>query len=95
MRHGVTLLLQFFLFSFCQFALTELIELELQEVHVLPVALYLFAQGLQGFLLLLVLRESFLIGSHFLGVLSQDVDYVQLEVLLVEQQVLVLRVNIH
>ena len=94
MGHGVTLLFQFLLFSFCEVGVAELIILELQEVDVLTVMLYVFFKCLELVFGILVGCIGLLVVGQLLTVVGDDVSHTELEVLFVEQQVLVLRVYI-
>ena len=94
MRHGLTLLLQFLLLALLQVGVSQFAVLELQEVQVLAVALDVVLQLLQLALGSQQLREGLLIVCQLLLVAGDDVNHAQLEVLLVQQQVLVLRVYV-
>ena len=95
MGHRVALLFQFFLFANIETSSLELLILELQEIHVLTVAFYLFLQGLQFVGSLVIGIVACLVVCQFLGVIGNNVEHTHLEVLFVQQQVLMLRVYIH
>ena len=94
MGHRVALLLQLFLFAFRQTGIRQLVVLELQEVAVLTVALDVFLQLLQTALGGLIVGEGMLVVGELFVIVGDDVRHAELEVLLVEQQVLVLRVDV-
>ena len=89
-RHCIAFLLQFLLFANHQVGTIEFLILELQEIHILTVALYLFFQGLQRVGCLMIGTVCILVSRQFLCIVGNDVEHVQLEVVFVEQQVLVL-----
>ena len=74
----------------------EIVELtgELQEVLCLSALFYLLSHALLFFLQVVITHESLLVVGEFFGILSNDIDHTQLKVLLVQQQVLMLRMHI-
>ena len=94
MAHRLAPALQFFLFAFCESGVGQLVKLKLQEVLVLAVTLYAVLQLCQAAFCLLIAGERLLIGFQLLGVLSENVNHVELKILLSQQQVLVLRMDV-
>ena len=94
MAHGLAPLLQFLLLAVRQVGTRQLVVLELQEVRVLAVTLDVLLQLLQLPLSVAIGLERLLIVLQLTAVARNDIDYRQLEVLLVEQQVLVLGVYV-
>ena len=93
--HRLTLLFQFLLLAWLQTGICQFLILELQKIHILSVALYLFLQRFQFVGSLVIGIIALLIGCQLLGVVGNDVEHAHLEILLVQQQVLVLGVYIH
>ena len=94
MGHRLAALLQLFLFTVHELGVGQLLILKLQEVLCLTALFYLLSHPLLFFLQVVITHESLLIVGEFFGILSNDIDHTQLEVLLVQQQVLMLRVHI-
>ena len=94
MGHGVALLLQLLLLAIGELGVAELVELELQEVGILPVALNLLTCPLQTGGHVVIFSIEALIAGQLAVVGGEYVGDAHLEVLLVEQQVLVLRVYV-
>ena len=94
-RHRLTLLFQFLLLASSEIGLSQLLELELQEIGILPVLLDAFLEGAEFLLCGMILRIGLLVELLLFLVACNDVDHVQLEILLVEQQVLMLRMDVH
>ena len=95
MGHRIAFLLQFLLLANHQMGTLQLLILELQKIHILTIALYLFFQSFQLIGSLMEGVVSFFVISQFLSIVCNDVEYAELEVLFVEHQILVLRMYIH
>ena len=95
MLHSLAALLKFFLLAFLQFCIFEFLELELEEVVILAIAFNGESHLTKFFLCFNEFGVSILILSKLRRIVGDDINYFQLKVLLVEQQVLMLRVNIH
>ena len=93
--HGVAALLQLLLFAVHEAGIGQFVILELQEIGVAAVLLDVLSQLLQLSKRLLVGGESLLVGRQLFLALSDNVEHAQLEIVLAEQQVLVLRVYVH
>ena len=87
-------LLQLLLLSLHQLGCGELVVLKLEEIAVLLARLDLLLKTPQALLGLAIARESLGEGCPILAVVGDDIDDVQLEVVLLEKQVLMLRVDI-
>ena len=95
MGHRLATLLQLLLFAVHEFGVGQLLILELQEVLCLASLFYLLSHALLFFLQVVIAHESLLVVAQLFSVLRNDIDHIQLEVLLVQQQVLMLRVHIN
>ena len=92
---GFCFLFQLLKFSFLQLCIFQFLQLESHELLVLSVFENLFLQIFQLNLCLMVGLVILLIGCELLIVLSDDVHHVELEVFLLQQQVLVLRMDVY
>ena len=90
MAHGLASLFQLFLFTVHQFRILQFVVLELQEVGVLAVLLYVGPHLLHLAYGGVVFAVDLLVALQFRFVIGHDVDHSQLEILLTYQQVLVL-----
>ena len=93
--HRLALLFQFLLLALRESCILQFVVLELQEIQALPVAFYVVTQLLQLALNVTQLTVGLLISGQLTVVLCNDVNHAQLEVMMFEQQVLVLRVNVN
>ena len=95
MLHSFAALLQFFLLACGQVGISQLLILELQKVKILAVAFYCKHHLAKFFLYFKVFGISVLILSELRCIVGNNINHLKLEVLLVKQQILVLRVYIH
>ena len=93
--HRVTLLLKFFLFTLLKVGPHKFVALELQEVKILAITLNIVAEGLKLLKGNMVFVINILIQGQLFGIVGDDINHVHLEVLLVKQKVLMLRVYIN
>ena len=94
MTEHLIFLFQFFLFSVLQLCLIEFLKLESEEVLVLPVLFDFSLQSVQFLVGLFILIVRSLIILPLFLVLCDDIHHIELEVFLLQQEILVLRMYI-
>ena len=95
MIQGFGFLFQFGLFSFLKVCIIQLFQLEPDVIFILPALLGLRYEVGQLFAYVPVLGINILVCWKFVVILCQDIQYIQLESLTVEQQVLMLAMYIY
>jgi len=95
MIQGFGFLFQFGLFSFLKVCIIQLFQLEPDVIFILPALLGLRYEVGQLFAYVSVLGINILVCLKFVVILCQDIQYIQLESLTVEQQVLMLAMYIY
>ena len=94
MTEHLIFLFQFFLFSVLQLCLIEFLKLESEEVLVFPVLFDFSLQSVQFLVGLFILVVRSLIILPLFLVLCDDIHHIELEVFLLQQEILVLRMYI-
>ena len=93
-RHRVSFRLQLLLFAADEACRTEFIELELKEVLIAGVRLNLLDQLVELLQQVTIVRVGLHIGFQLIVVVCYDVDHLKLKIVLIEKQVLMLRMHI-
>ena len=94
MRHRLTFLFQLFLLILVEIGICQFVKLELQEILILPIALYILSESLEFFLGRQILLIGLLVSLEFVGITRNDIHHTQLEILLVQQEILMLGMDI-
>ena len=95
MREGLAFLFQLLLSALRQSGTVQFAELEAHELLVFLCTGNLFFQFRKLFLRIFVALESRLISRKFRAVLCDNIHDVQLEIIFLQEQVLMLRVNVY
>ena len=95
MAHHLIFLFELLLLTLHEVRFVEFLVLEAEEILVLTVSLDFFLQLLQLLVGFLVFLVGGVVHLHLFLVAGDDVHHVELEVLFLQQQVLVLRVDVN